>query len=139
MKLIIDRLTWLRGEGEDQSYLYRATDKKMCCLGFYALACGLTIQDIDSQCTPLEVLRTYHKMIADWLLKDTPNKYSFPTRKAASDSCTTLMTLNDFVIEDDSLPAKDEDAYSEVSSEVEREAKLIEEFAKHGVEVEFIN
>ena len=41
MKLVIDRATWLRGEGHEQSYLLRECDGKMCCLGFFALACGL--------------------------------------------------------------------------------------------------
>lgn len=39
--LTIDRSIWLRGEGAMSSYLL-SRDGKMCCLGFDALACGLT-------------------------------------------------------------------------------------------------
>lgn len=134
MKLIIDRLTWLRGEGEGDSYLYRATDKKMCCLGFYALACGLSIKDIDSQTTPPEVHRTYGKVIADWLL----DKSKFPESpgRIASDSCSLLMEVNDAYV---TTHNEELDDPGHIESEELREAKIITEFAKHGVEVEFIN
>lgn len=36
----VDRKTWLRGEAD--SYLCRRADEKMCCQGFYGLACGIT-------------------------------------------------------------------------------------------------
>jgi hypothetical protein len=55
MKLVIDRSKWLRGEGQDESYLLRKKDGKMCCLGFYGLACGLTEEDILMKGTPEEV------------------------------------------------------------------------------------
>lgn len=37
---------WLRGEGAQKSYLLRRSDGKMCCMGFYALACGYDVEDI---------------------------------------------------------------------------------------------
>jgi len=54
-KLIIDRRRWLRGEGEDneRSFLYRSSDKKMCCLGFYCRAIGYSIADIRDVSTPV--------------------------------------------------------------------------------------
>lgn len=42
MEFTVDRKTWLRGEGGNGSCLLRDYDGKMCCLGFRALACGLT-------------------------------------------------------------------------------------------------
>lgn len=53
IKVIIDRATWLRGEGPYKSSLLRAADGKMCCLGFAALACGIDksyIIDYDAPC-----------------------------------------------------------------------------------------
>ena len=45
-KLIIDRSKWLRGEGPSRSYLLRAEDGKMCCLGFECLLRGQKEDDI---------------------------------------------------------------------------------------------
>lgn len=50
MKLEIDRAKWLRGELD--SKLLRERDQKMCCLGFYSLACGLTKDNILEYCEP---------------------------------------------------------------------------------------
>lgn len=52
MKLVIDRSRWLRGEGSSRSRLLRSSDGKMCCVGFFALACGLTPADILDRSTP---------------------------------------------------------------------------------------
>ena len=38
----IERSKWLRGEDEDESYLLRPRDGKMCCLGQVGQQCGLT-------------------------------------------------------------------------------------------------
>ena len=45
-KFIVDREFWLRGEGSKDSCLLRSNDQKMCCFGFYALACGSTVVEI---------------------------------------------------------------------------------------------
>lgn len=47
----VDRSKWLRGE-DDESMLLRKCDNKMCCLGFFALACGLTRDEISGKSTP---------------------------------------------------------------------------------------
>ena len=39
-ELVIDRSKWKRGSPNDDETLLLAEDGKMCCLGFYALACG---------------------------------------------------------------------------------------------------
>jgi len=58
-KVIVNRKTWLRGEGSAVSKLLRSGDNKMCCLGFVCKQLlqernadilnvgGLTIQQID--------------------------------------------------------------------------------------------
>ena len=34
LNVIVNRETWLRGEGSDKSFLLRPADGKMCCMGF---------------------------------------------------------------------------------------------------------
>jgi hypothetical protein len=46
MVVTIDRSKWLHGEGWEVSRLLRKSDKKMCCVGFFALACGAKEKDI---------------------------------------------------------------------------------------------
>lgn len=52
MKFEVSRARWLRGEGMGKSRLLRESDKKMCCLGFRALATGFTKKEILSQALP---------------------------------------------------------------------------------------
>lgn len=53
--LTIDRNMWLRGEGGERSKLLRPSDGKMCCLGFDALARGLSKDDIFDRSGPSAV------------------------------------------------------------------------------------
>lgn len=39
--VVINRKTWLRGEGTSPSRLLRSSDGKMCCVGFICLAEGV--------------------------------------------------------------------------------------------------
>ena len=73
MKLTISRKRWLRGLKMSQnggSYLLRQTDKKMCCLGFLALACGAKENDIAGRRCPQNVIKrvaqhpTFSKLIS---------------------------------------------------------------------------
>ena len=50
----VKRKNWYRGKGSDESCLITADNKK-CCLGFYALSCGLKKSDILKVRTPGEV------------------------------------------------------------------------------------
>ena len=54
MRLTISRERWLRGE-PNESWLLRPEDRKMCCLGFLALACGATEEQITERATPMSV------------------------------------------------------------------------------------
>lgn len=118
-KLIIDRNEWLRGEGSDASYLLRATDGKMCCLGIYALSCGLTKDMIRSCRAPTSVSRSV-------LFDNGPTPRSLFEEKAPwlfddSEEVAELIDIND------------------EGCKSTREANLAAIFARHGVEVEFIN
>jgi hypothetical protein len=48
----VKRSQWLRGEGGYYSRLLRESDKKMCCLGFLAKACGATDEQILNKSIP---------------------------------------------------------------------------------------
>ena len=117
MKLEINRDTWLRGEGSQDSQLLRKVDNKLCCLGFYSLACGLTTKDIVGRTSPFRIFTQ----------DDSPKPSSCmmklydPEGAANRDVCIHLMNVND-----------DRD-----KSEAVREKLITELFAKIDVEVTF--
>lgn len=51
MSFVIDRARWANGGIAGDSGLYTST-RQMCCLGFYARACGLKIKQIEGQSYP---------------------------------------------------------------------------------------
>jgi len=136
MKLIIDRKTWLRGEGHKKSFLVRESDGKQCCLGFLAQACGFSKEELTKKRSVLSLFivpvaeNTYSvcnsvdpikrerikPTVLEKLVCDCDSKSSF-NNAIGSD----LMDVND----DPKL------------SDYERETKLTELFATVGVEVEF--
>lgn len=111
-KLVIDRSRWLRGEGHGESYLVRSCDGKMCCLGFYALACGDDPEVLRNERSPAEVWDKTR--IPGWLIDGAGNN---------TEIADALMKIND----------------SETMPAVEREGKIWEIFANHGVSVEFVD
>jgi hypothetical protein len=125
MKFTIDRKTWLRGEGEDDSALLREYDNKMCCLGGIARQCGITgiVGELspagveedqwDKFPEPLRPLKKPHTLKGVPLANKTYNDNS--------DLATDMMKVND----------------DEGISDEEREAKLKELCAPHGIELEF--
>jgi len=120
MKLVIDRQKWLRGEGTEKSYLLRSEDGKMCCIGFYSLACGMNKNDI-IEITAIDEAREKGRIVPEqmeWLAKRTS-----PTSVISTTDANYLMAINDDPDYTDSY----------------REQRITKEFATHGVEVEFIN
>jgi hypothetical protein len=109
MELVIDRSKWLRGEG-DKSALLRASDGKMCCLGFYCLAVGLTENQIRNKGFP--------QYLYDNPLEKTEGKWLV-------DGGMDVIFLTDYN-DSGALPEK------------VREEKLTEIFATHGVTVKFV-
>ncbi|SRR5258706_6565901 len=113
MKLVIERSKWLHGEGHSNSSLLRKRDGKMCCLGFYSLSCGLTQENIMEVPGPRDytVIKYFNKDETRWLLDHN--------------DANSLMDLNDgdpILMDADS-----------------REQAIINIFARHDVEVEFID
>ena len=58
--IYIDCGIWLHGEGSAESYLHRAKDGKMCCVGQLAQQCGVEKKRLTGQSLLSKLLR------ADW-------------------------------------------------------------------------
>lgn len=43
---VIPRSKWLRGQGNLESFLYRPSDGKQCCVGIYLSACGTPLSSL---------------------------------------------------------------------------------------------
>jgi hypothetical protein len=111
MKLIIDRKIWLRGEGAMKSKLLRSEDDKMCCIGIYCEALGVSKEALRDH-SGSQVLEGFK--LPDWI------------QPPAGDSEGDLFSA--YEINDDS-GVRDYD----------RERTLTAIFARHDVEVEFID
>lgn len=125
MKLTIDRSKWLRGEGSDESYLLRESDGKMCCVGFFAIACGVSPDEIRGK---KGIDMNHHKILDDCVsfscLPNPPakmgrNKY----RAVPVQVLIDLYNFNDF---------KD-------VPEGQREMNIQDSFKTIGVEVTFVD
>jgi hypothetical protein len=92
--------------------LFRPKDGKMCCLGFYALACGYDQTEIEQVETP-QHLPDKDDMVRE-LLDDMGDN---------SDVCEELMEIND-----------DQHRSNEV-----RETDLTDAFESIGITVEFVD
>lgn len=125
MKLTIDRARWIRGGNgdgpEERSCLYRPHDGHMCCLGFFARACGIDKDQIEDEAEPEDVPRAGWP---EWVLRapdDFAGDYGSADAIKNSADIVEIIKVND----DDRLGA------------AAREAKLAALFARHGIEVEF--
>lgn len=125
MKLVIERERWIRGGNgdgpEELSCLYRSHDGKMCCLGFFARACGIDKDQIEDEAEPEDVPRA---VWPGWVLRapdDFAGDYGSPDALKNSSDIVALISAND----------------DEMCGDRKREARIAELFAQHGVEVEF--
>jgi hypothetical protein len=113
MKLVIDRSKWLRGEDGKDTSLLRLEDGKMCCLGFYCHALGFRAAELRDVPDPEDL--NHYRPVPDWLIADDGSNNS--------QDCCDLINVND------------ESSFNDFM----REAFIKETFAKHGVEVEFVD
>lgn len=118
MNFKIDRKLWLRGEGATKSALIREADGKMCCLGFFGIACGLSVNDLMGQKQPSDV-----KGYPSWLMSTYTNEFDKLNHTGCSMDCHNLMSNNDTDGIDDN----------------ERERRIISSFANNDVQVEFVD
>lgn len=113
--LVIDRTKWARGF---KAGSLLDLSGKMCCLGFYAKACGNTDDQIIGRGMPeqrdFDVARQTWSSSADWLF----NK----EQTTNSEVCIRLAKCNDNPRSDDK----------------QKERVIKKTFLKHGVKVKFI-
>lgn len=127
MKFQVSRKMWLHGEGATGSYLLRSTDGLMCCLGFRALACGMTPDQIRDVKAPNNALELYPDTKEKWL-----KFIRIDGRMRPSIECNIIMRINDrrAIVDYHDLPDY---------SEQDRETDLIQAFARLGDEIEFVD
>jgi hypothetical protein len=116
MKLVIDRKIWLRGEGSANSRLLRQSDEKLCCVGIFGRAIDIPDDILKGQGSVRACSLSSRNQWPEWTTAspEQPNK---------SHDIYALYNWNDLM----------------GVNEKEREEKIIELFAKHDVQVEFIN
>lgn len=124
-KFTVKRSEWLRGEGEDDSYLLRSSDNKKCCFGFLAIQRGIPEEAIKDVHSFAEMPSEFMKQIPQGFLNE--DNYMFKkanvTRVINADEATEAMVTNDMVETSDS----------------EKEKELAERFKELNVQVEFID
>lgn len=135
LQVTVDRSKWLQGEGEEDSYLYRPDDGKMCCLGFVGLAAGLSEEIMADVSTPSGLITDQCITIPESMsgLVDMSKEEEY--QNFNSKICGNLMTANDEYLEYD---------YDKAEQVVDpdflpkKEATLIELGKQIGIEFSFI-
>jgi len=132
MKLVIDRKTWLRGEGVDNSYLLRGKDGRRCCLGFLASQCGILDEYLMRVEAPNQICdHEAYKKLPNFLFNEQQNENS--------SVCCKLMIANDLVLGEVAENGKHGEGVPKFNTESEREEWITKKFAEHGIEVVFEN
>lgn len=131
MKLEIDRSKWLRGDSD--SALLRTQDRKMCCLGFFALACGLTEDDIENCGEPHQPFEEnprlqVHEVMAKVIEVETEE------RESNDGSISEVHTYSETNLSSRLMRVNDDIELLETT----REQQITELFAMVGVEVSFV-
>lgn len=132
MKFTIDRERWSRG-GDPEPKLVRSTDGKMCCLGFFLLACGVSREELLDKDEPQEPFQAiFHEaeiLEPARVLVNVEHDDGEDDEDGHEDFDVCLSDEGASFIEDNDDPSLDED---------ERERRIAGRFAKHGHEVTFV-
>lgn len=115
----IDRSRWARRGKNGLSKLLN-DQGGMCCLGFFAEACGVEPEKLLWKGTPA---RLYDPRIPGWLVEGGVHDSGWSSREAGE-----LMNANDH-----------EDNRAGATSEEALEAFITQKFASHGVTVHFVD
>jgi hypothetical protein len=123
---------WLQGENGLKTKLYRESDKKLDCFGFFALACGLTRNDIKNKESLAAVdpqrLREV-ELNPEFLLFDTSVENKFILKN--SEAALKIMRVNDAPLE------KEWSDGTVIMTEDQRKEMLKSAFQQVGVEINF--
>lgn len=122
----INRNKWLRGkEAKNKSAMLKEDNGKMCCLGFYAKACGISEKLMSNKMSPGEVtdrLNETNKRWDTWLLQGASGSEKM-NLKSDSAEAIKLMRIND----------------DHKTTDAQKEEAIKKIFNKHGVSVYFYN
>lgn len=123
-KVVVDEQKWLHGETSEDSFLLRASDRKMCCLGFACVQGGVEEGDLEQvempyMVSPRPADKVPGNLLGRWVdlasrLNDTPNG-----REPLGWEMTKPVEL--------------------VKDDEDRKKQLIKLFAEQGIELEFVN
>ncbi|SRR6266404_7023628 len=113
MDFVVDRKTWFRGKGSDESRLLRA-DGMRCCIGFVGQQCGVPDSSM-LQHSDIQAMRNAGKDVTRFPYWMSNKEINFEIGKA-------------YEFNDD----------EEISNE-ERENRLSDLFAKHGDTITFVD
>ena len=133
MKVVIDRLKWLRGalpDTKESVMLNKAGER--CCLGFVGEACGVEDSAMLDKPSPSLCQTKVKNLGWDWLL--VRGELQTEIAYFNSSQCRMAMKINDAIL--------DERTFGEwgiVSTEEDRERKISALMGKEGIELEFIN
>jgi len=122
-KIIVDRTTWLRGEGSEPSRLLRRSDGKMCCLGSVCLAASMTPFQIEEQPSPWSFEKTSLEGGKGHGLRTLFTDFFTAQADSGSKVISVMMEIND------NLNTKDN----------YKEAKLTRLGLLVGIDFEFVN
>lgn len=146
-ELVIDRKQWYRGNSAG-SRLRRQSDGKMCCLGFFCLAGGLSAEELEDVDMPMGVEKMPSEL-KNILLKDESDDVNalnygnsaFAYFAAHVNDKRLGETIGDYdyvtIGDYDYVPQELRGKHLQLESQ--REEIIAEHFAKIGVTVTFIN
>lgn len=124
MKVVIDRSTWYRGLGGNESMLVRSSDGRMCCLGFVGRMCGYAPAELRHP-DPEEQVKDLHRMEERF---SSYRKNLWPEALLGREGRIRNTSLTDelVTVNDDPL-----------ISEEERERRIAELLAAAGIDASF--
>lgn len=110
MEVIIDRKIWLRNESGYESMLLRTKDGKKDCVGIYLTALGIPDELLADK---IKAEQINDARIPEWLVRRTGGEIDGLRLYCANDACGL--------------------------TQPERERNVATIFARHGVEIRFVN
>jgi hypothetical protein len=145
-RVVVDRATWLHGEGSMASKLQRRGDNKRCCVGFACIAYGVPEDQLLGHSSPLVVAGLPHSF----------DKWNFdPSNTNGYRALHAAFAINDCIVgQRPGSTSGGSSQYSEtvevikkygaddrgaapIKDDADREARLVALFADRGIELVF--
>lgn len=124
----IVRSKWARGwdTGGGSTLLYNPTTERMCCLGFYGVACG-AVATSEAESVGIWNQGAPHGSQSFW-----PRWLFEPTYEVKDGTLSISRELTEYYRLTEANDSLD-------ISEEERERRVVEGFARHGIKVNFVD